>query len=133
MRRCARFHHQNSTIDGSIEAPWLDLKWVGRKLQSGYGSRAALQTLKLTCALVGCAAQLQWMLLKSTVKYLDSISDGLGYVSQHRNRSMVVVSSGNPQNSEGRLSSSYGNSQHQIITMHTEELGQIPPFIPFPI
>jgi hypothetical protein len=53
MRRYVRFHYQNPTIDGSIEAPWLDLKWVGRKLQSGHGSRAALQTLKLTCALTG--------------------------------------------------------------------------------
>jgi hypothetical protein len=53
MRRYARFHRQNPTIDGSIEAPWLDLKWVGRKLQSGLGFRAALQTLKLTCALTG--------------------------------------------------------------------------------
>jgi hypothetical protein len=51
--KSARFHHQNLTIDGSIEAPWLDLKWVGRKLQFGYGSRVALQTLKLTCALAG--------------------------------------------------------------------------------
>jgi hypothetical protein len=53
MRRYARFHRQNPTIDGSIEAPWLDLKWVGRKLQSEHESRAALQTLKLTCALTG--------------------------------------------------------------------------------
>jgi hypothetical protein len=43
---------------------------------------------------------LQWMLLKSMVKYLDGISDGLGCVSQHRNRSMVVISSRNPQNSK---------------------------------
>jgi hypothetical protein len=53
MRRYARFHRQNLTIDGPIEAPWLDLKWVGRKLQSGLGFRATLQTLKLTCALTG--------------------------------------------------------------------------------
>jgi hypothetical protein len=53
MSRSERFHRQNLMIDGSIEAPWMDLKWVGRKLQSGYGSRAALQTLKLTCALTG--------------------------------------------------------------------------------
>jgi hypothetical protein len=53
MRRSARFHHQNLMIDGSIEAPWLDLNWVGRKLQSELGPRAALQTLKLTCALTG--------------------------------------------------------------------------------
>jgi hypothetical protein len=53
MGQYARFHRQNLMIDGSIEAPWLDLKWVGRKLQSGYGSRATLQTLKLACALTG--------------------------------------------------------------------------------
>jgi hypothetical protein len=53
MRRYARFHHQNPTIDDSIEAPWLDLKWVVRKLQSRLGFCAALQTLKLTCTLTG--------------------------------------------------------------------------------
>jgi hypothetical protein len=52
---------------------------------------------------ISCLAELhtlQWILLKSMVKYLDGISNGLGCVSQHRNRSMVVVSSRNPQNSK---------------------------------
>jgi hypothetical protein len=53
MRGYARFHRQNPTIDGSIEALRLDLKWVGRKMEFGLGSRATLQTLKLTCALTG--------------------------------------------------------------------------------
>jgi hypothetical protein len=53
MNQSATFHRQNLMIDGSIEAPWLDLKWVGMKLQSGHRSLAALQTLKLACALPG--------------------------------------------------------------------------------
>jgi hypothetical protein len=53
MSRYEIFHHQNLKIDGSIEAHWMDLKWVGSKLQYGYGSRVALQTLRLTCALTG--------------------------------------------------------------------------------
>jgi hypothetical protein len=70
-----------------------------------------------------------WILMNNTVKYMDGISDRLGCVSQHRNRSMVVVSFRNPQNNRSQISSSSENSQHQIITMHNEELGQIPPFI----
>jgi hypothetical protein len=53
MRRYERFHRQNPRIDGSIEVPWLDLKWFGRKLQSGLRFCATFQTLKLTCALTG--------------------------------------------------------------------------------
>jgi len=45
-------------------------------------------------------ALLTKMLLKCTMKYLDGISDRLGCVSQHRNRSRVVVSSRNPQNNK---------------------------------
>jgi hypothetical protein len=56
MRKYARFHHQNPMIYGSIESPWLDLKWVERKLQSELRFFAALQTLKLTCALTGSDA-----------------------------------------------------------------------------
>jgi hypothetical protein len=40
------------------------------------------------------------IILKCTMKYLDGISDRLGCVSQHRNRSRVVVSSRNPQNNK---------------------------------
>jgi len=51
MRRSARFHHQNLMITGSMEAPWLDLNWLRRKLQSELRPHAAPQTLNLTCAL----------------------------------------------------------------------------------
>jgi hypothetical protein len=53
MNRSARFHRRNLRIDGSIEAPWLDLQWVGTKLQSGHRSIADLRILKLACALPG--------------------------------------------------------------------------------
>jgi hypothetical protein len=53
MNRSARFHRRNLMIDGSIEAPWLDLYWVGTKLQSGHRSIADLRILKLACALLG--------------------------------------------------------------------------------
>jgi hypothetical protein len=53
MRRYARFHRWNLMITGSMEAPWLDLNWVGRKLQSELRPRAAPQTLNMTCVLTG--------------------------------------------------------------------------------
>jgi hypothetical protein len=53
IMRSARFHRQKLMINGSIEAPWLDLHWLGRTLQSELKSRAAPQTLNLTCALIG--------------------------------------------------------------------------------
>jgi hypothetical protein len=53
MNQSARFHHRNMMIDGSMEAPWLDLQWVGTKLQSGHRSIADFQTLKLACTLLG--------------------------------------------------------------------------------
>jgi hypothetical protein len=42
MDRSARFHHRNLMINGSMEAPWLDLCWVGMNLQSGHRSIADL-------------------------------------------------------------------------------------------
>jgi hypothetical protein len=42
MDRSARFHRRNLMIDGSMEAPWLDLYWVGTNLQSGHRSIADL-------------------------------------------------------------------------------------------
>jgi hypothetical protein len=42
MNRSARFHRRNLMIDGSMEAPWLDLYWVGTNLQSGHRSIADL-------------------------------------------------------------------------------------------
>jgi hypothetical protein len=42
MDRSARFHRQNLIINGSMEAPWLDLYWVGMNLQSGHMSTADL-------------------------------------------------------------------------------------------
>jgi hypothetical protein len=42
MDRSAIFHRQNLMIDGSMEAPWLDLYWVGMNLQSGHRSTADL-------------------------------------------------------------------------------------------
>jgi hypothetical protein len=53
MDRSTRFHHQNLVVDGSMEAPWLDLYWVGTNLQSGHRSIADLRILKIACALLG--------------------------------------------------------------------------------
>jgi hypothetical protein len=46
MNRSARFHRRNLMIDGSMEAPWLDLYWVGMNLQSGHRSTADLESSK---------------------------------------------------------------------------------------
>jgi hypothetical protein len=85
MGRSARFHRRNLMKTGSMEAPWLALHWVGMDLQSRPRSTADLRISPIACAL------LTKMLLKCTMKYLDGISNRLGCVSQHRNRSRVVV------------------------------------------
>jgi hypothetical protein len=36
MDGSARFHRWNLMINGSMEATWLDLYWVGMNLQSGH-------------------------------------------------------------------------------------------------
>jgi hypothetical protein len=36
MDRSAIFHRRILMIDGSMEAPWLDLYWVEMNLQSGH-------------------------------------------------------------------------------------------------
>jgi hypothetical protein len=56
MDRYARFHHRNLMIYGSMEAPWLDLYWVGMNLQSGHRSTADLRISIIACALLGGAA-----------------------------------------------------------------------------
>jgi hypothetical protein len=97
----ARFHRQNLMITGSMEAPWLDLNWIGRKLQSELSDLVQLHKPSIWLApSLAELCTLHWILLNSMVKYLDGISDGLGCVSQHQNRSMVVISSRNPQNSK---------------------------------
>ena len=123
------------------DGKWLNLcTLVGSQLGRKETAIRALISCNYTNPLSDLAPSLaelgntaNWMFLNRMVKYLDGISDGLGCVSQHQNRSMVVVSSRNPQNSRSQISSSYRNPQNQIITMHNEELGQIPPFILFPI
>ena len=42
MDRSTRFHRRNMMINGSMEAPWLDLYWVGMNLQLGHRSTADL-------------------------------------------------------------------------------------------
>jgi hypothetical protein len=135
MMRSEGFHRQNLMESGSI---YKRPGWISTGLEGNYNlSSNLVQLHKPSICLAPSLAELcntaNWILLNSTVKYLDGISDGIGCVSQHRNLSMVVVSFRNPQNSRSRLSSSFGNSRHQIITIHNEELGQIHPFILFPI
>jgi hypothetical protein len=42
MGRSERFDRRNLMMNGSMEAPWLDLYWVGMNLQSGPRSTADL-------------------------------------------------------------------------------------------
>jgi hypothetical protein len=117
MGRSARFHRRNlimNCLNGSALASSL----MGRN-GSAIGTTVYCRSENLsnmTCALLGQAAPCsQKSLLKCTMKYLDGISDRLGCVSQHRNRSMVVVSSRNPQNNKVVSPPPLGSSQHQII------------------
>jgi hypothetical protein len=87
----------SETDDWWLKICTLASSQLGRKGSATYSSVSCGHTNPLSNP---CAITLL-DLLNSSVKYLDGISDRLGCVSQHRNRSMVVVSSKNPQNNKG--------------------------------
>ena len=110
----------SETDDWWLKRSALASSQLGRKESARYYSVSCSYTkpsLTLAPSLAELCNHCKVDLLNSTVRYLDGISNTLRCVSQHWNRSMVVVSSKNPQNNKGGdFLLLWKLSQHQIIT-----------------